>query len=87
MELKNGCYLIKLRVGNGVEYYYKDGTGWFKVSTRGKKFKATSEQVLNHLLPALAGVKPGALATVLHKDVSEAARKTLFNLRLGQNEL
>jgi hypothetical protein len=27
-----------------------------KVSTRGRVFRATAEQVLNHLLPALAGI-------------------------------
>jgi hypothetical protein len=37
-----------------------------KVSSRGRIFRATAEQVLNHLLPALAGVKPNATIRVEH---------------------
>ena len=38
------------------ERYYRDQAGWLKVSARGRKFRATAEQVLNHVLPALAGI-------------------------------
>jgi hypothetical protein len=31
--------------------------GWLKFSAKGKEFRMTAEQVLNHLLPAMAGVK------------------------------
>jgi hypothetical protein len=55
-DLRNDTYVILLRVGRGTERYYRDGKGWVKVSTRGRAFRATAEQVLNHLLPALAGV-------------------------------
>ncbi len=34
MRLTNDCYLIMLRVGNGVEHYYRDGPIWIKESTR-----------------------------------------------------
>ncbi len=81
MRLTNDCYLITLRAGNGVEHYYRDGPGWVKQSTRGRKFPATAEQVLNHLLPALAGVSPGASATVEHRDLSEEASRLLDQLR------
>ena len=80
MRLTNDCYLITLR-SRGVEHYYRDGDVWIKESTRGRKFKATAEQVLNHLLPALAGVNPRVSVTVEHRDLSDAAARLLESLR------
>jgi hypothetical protein len=57
MKLTNDCYVILIGTKNFTERYYRDKIGWLKVSARGRKFRATAEQVLNHLLPALAGVK------------------------------
>lgn len=81
MRLTNDSYLITLYAGKGVEHYYRDGPHWIKESTRGRKFKATAEQVLNHLLPALAGVKPSVSVSVQHRDVSEPAARVLESLR------
>lgn len=81
MRLTNDCYLITLSAGKGVEHYYRDGPGWVKESTRGRKFKATAEQVLNHLLPALAGVKPNVSVSVQHRDLNETAANMLDSLR------
>jgi hypothetical protein len=50
------------------ERYYRDGDGWVKVSARGRKFRATAEQVLNHLLPALAGIKSNLAVKVEHYE-------------------
>jgi hypothetical protein len=50
------------------ERYYRDKAGWLKVSARGRKFRMTAEQVLNHMLPALAGIKPGLTIKVEHHD-------------------
>lgn len=81
MRLTNDNYLITLRVGNGVERYYRDGPGWTKESMRRRKFKATAEQVLNHLLPALAGVNPRVSVSVEHRGLSETAARMLESLR------
>ena len=81
MRLTNDCYLVTLYAGNGVEHYYRDGPTWIKRSVRGRKFEATPDQVLNHLLPALAGVKPRVSARVEHRDVSESAAQALDRLR------
>ena len=62
-DLRNDTYVVLLGSKAGTERYYRDKKGWVKVSTRGRTFRATSEQVLNHLLPALAGVA-GAPVTV-----------------------
>lgn len=55
-DLRNDTYVVALHSKGGAERYYRDKDGWVKVSMRGRTFRATAEQVLNHLLPALAGV-------------------------------
>lgn len=53
---------------NFTEKYYKEKDGWVKISARGKKFKMTAEQVLNHLLSAVAGVKKNLILKVEHDE-------------------
>lgn len=81
MRLTNDCYLVTLRFASGVEHYFRDGSTWTKVTTRGRRMPATAEQVMNHLLPALAGVKPGIAVTVAHRDTDASAAETLDRLR------
>lgn len=64
MKLTNDSYTILIGTKTWTERYYRDKTGWLKMSARGRKFRATAEQVLNHLLPALAGVKTGLMVKV-----------------------
>ena len=77
MDLTNESYTIVFHIASAdgterTEQYYKDKRSaldakcWVKVSTRGNKFRATAEQVLNHLLPALAGLKPRLSVEVQH---------------------
>lgn len=68
MNLKNDSYVIYMGTKNFTEKYYKDKEGWVKVSARGKKFRMTAEQVLNHLLPAVAHVKPSLILKVEHQE-------------------
>lgn len=68
MDLTNESYLITLRGATWEEVYRKDEEGWVKTSARGREFRMTAEQVLNHLLPALAGIKPGVRVEVEHRD-------------------
>jgi hypothetical protein len=68
MKLTNDSYVILIGTKNFTERYYRDKTGWLKVSAPGRKFRMTAEQVLNHLLPALAGMKPKLTAKVEHHD-------------------
>ncbi len=79
MKLTNDCYVIRLGTKNFTERYYRDKVGWLKVSARGRKFRMTAEQVLNHLLPALAGVKRNLILTVKHRAPSAPA--TAMRLR------
>jgi len=46
-ELTNDSYVILMGTKNFTERYYRDKTGWLKVSARGRKFRMTAEQVLN----------------------------------------
>ena len=57
MRLTNDSYTILIGTKNFTERYYRDKKGWLKVSARGKTFRMTAEQVLNHLLPAVSGIK------------------------------
>lgn len=68
VKLTNDSYVIHIESKNAAERYFRDANGWVKVSTRGREFRATAEQVLNHLLPALAGVKPHLTVRVEHRD-------------------
>ena len=69
MKLTNDSYLILIGTENFTERYYRDDIGWLKVSARGRKFRMTAEQVLNHLLPALAGIKPKVRISVEHCEM------------------
>jgi hypothetical protein len=68
MNFKNNSYVILIGTKNFTEKYYKDKDGWVKISAKGNKFRMTSEQVLNHLLPALSGIKPNLILKVERND-------------------
>jgi hypothetical protein len=68
MNLKNDSYIIFIGTKNFTEKYYKDNKGWLKISAKGKKFRMSAEQVLNHLLPAVSGVKPNIILKVEHNE-------------------
>src|SRR5512140_3077477 len=76
MDLTNDSYVIHVRWKISHERYYRDADGWLKVSSRGRTFRMTAEQVLNHLLPALAGLKPGLSITVEHREPRSTRRAT-----------
>lgn len=67
MKLTNDRYVILIGTRNFTERYWRDEDGWLKVSARGRTFRLTAEQVLNHVLPALAGLKRGVVLTVKHR--------------------
>ena len=70
MKLTNDTYTILIGTKNFTERYYRDKSGWLKISARGRTFRMTAEQVLNHILPAFAGVKPNLTIKVEHHDPS-----------------
>lgn len=72
MTLRNTEYRIRFTSKADRLYYYfaKDGSGWYQITAAGNRHKATAEQVLNHILPALANVKPGVKLTVEYMPAS-----------------
>jgi hypothetical protein len=68
VKLTNDSYVISIGTKNFTERYYRDEEGWVKISARGRKFRATAEQVLNHVLPAVAGIKPNVFIKVEHRE-------------------
>lgn len=76
MKLTNDSYIIYIGTKNFTEKYYKDNNGWIKLSARGKEFRMTAEQVLNHLLPAIAGVKPNLILKVEHHETENNKDET-----------
>ncbi len=70
MKLTNNSYTIFIGTKNFTERYYQDKAGWLKVSARGRTFRMTAEQVLNHVLPAVAGIKPNLTIKVEHRDAN-----------------
>ncbi len=54
MKMTNDTYCVVFQGKRTTERYYRDKDGWLKISSRGRVFRMTAEQVLNHLLPALA---------------------------------
>ena len=70
MKLTNDSYTILIGTKNFTERHYRDKAGWLKVSARGRTFQMTAEQVLNHVLPAIAGIKPNLTIKVEHRDAN-----------------
>jgi hypothetical protein len=69
MRLTNDSYVVSISSRTGrTERYYRDEAGWVKVSMRGRTFRMTAEQVLNHVLPAMAGLKPNLTIRVEHRE-------------------
>jgi hypothetical protein len=77
MNLTNASYVILIGTENFTERYYRDRTRWLKVSARGRKFRMTAEQVLNHALPAVAGMKPNLTIKVEHRDRAPQKERSL----------
>lgn len=69
MVMRNDEYVIEIRRKDGRIYYtYQKVDGrWRQDVVRGKAHDVTAEQVLNHLLPVLSGLKPDAEIVVRYE--------------------
>jgi hypothetical protein len=67
MKLTNDRYTIFISSKNFTERYFRDKDGWMKISACNHTFRMTAEQVLNHLLPALSGIKQNLTVKVEYK--------------------
>ena len=75
MNLTNASYTILLHGKTWTERYFREESGWIKQSARGRQFRATAEQVLNHLLPPLAGLKSSVTVEVEHHETPPGRRE------------
>ena len=48
MKMTNDTYCVTFNGKRTTERYYRDRHGWVKVSNRGRVFRTSAEQVLNH---------------------------------------
>jgi hypothetical protein len=67
--VRNDEFVIEVRRRGGRIYYTyrKAGGRWQQDVANGKTHDVTAEQVLNHLLPVLAGTKPQTELVVRHE--------------------
>ncbi len=72
MKLSNDGYIILMGTKNFTEKYFRDKDGWVKISAKGNKFRMTAEQLLNHLLPAIANIKSGLVWKVKYKPKKDS---------------
>jgi hypothetical protein len=54
MKMTNDTYCVVLPRQENNRALLPGQAGWLKISARGRVFRMTAEQMLNHLLPALA---------------------------------
>jgi hypothetical protein len=67
--MKNTDYVIYMKTTRGRTWkYLRDETGWKQMGPEGQMHRMTAEQLLNHLLPAVANIKPIALKVVYKKS-------------------
>lgn len=77
MKLTNDSYIISMGTKNFTEKYFRDESGWVKISAKGKKFRMTAEQFLNHLLPAISGIKSRLTWKIEYKHQKELRSKKI----------
>jgi hypothetical protein len=53
-DMRNTECIVRLTTSGGaVQTWHRDDRGWIETSSRGIERRATAEQLLSHLLPAL----------------------------------
>jgi len=71
--MKNSeCTIVLTTKGGSQQTFRRDTQGWYQISSRGRILRMTPEQVLNHLLPALA--YPGRLTVSVIPDPADPVR-------------
>jgi len=65
------CIVYIQRRDKLVNTWFKEGSGWVLISTKGVRHHATAEQFLSHLLPSL--MKEDFTVTVRFKDQDDNA--------------
>src|SRR5256885_1207844 len=79
MKLTNDSYVILIKTKNATERYYRDKTGWLKLSSRRRMFRMTAEQVLNHVGPKCFVASFHVSQVQIGKHVREQCEKPVPN--------
>ena len=70
----NECTIYVMKGEKCVNKFKKNATGWTLTTATSRVFPCTCEQMVSHLLPALAfGTKKGITVKVIPDEKSEAA--------------
>jgi len=63
--MKNTDYIVYMTSSRGRTWkYLRDEAGWKQMGPEGQTHRMTPEQLLNHLLPAFAKIKPVTVKVV-----------------------
>ena len=56
--MKNSeCTIYIMSKNSGIQKFKKEKDGWVLTTAKGTIYPCTAEQLLSHILPALAGIK------------------------------
>lgn len=79
--MKNTDYVIYMTTRRGRTWMYlKDKKGWKQMGPEGQIHRMTPEQLLNHLLPAFAQIKPVSVKVVYKISKSRPRARWLKKL-------
>jgi len=66
MDLTNNPHVIHIGGKRSVQRFCRKRAGWVTVSSLDRVLRPAAEQVLNHVLPALAGINSNVPLRVEH---------------------
>ena len=67
--MKNSeCTIYIISKGRWIQKFKKEKDGWILTTTKGTEYPCSAEQLLSHLLPAIAGIKGKDVSVKVEPD-------------------
>ena len=67
--MKNSeCTIYIVSKGRWIQKFKKEKDGWILTTTKGTEYPCSAEQLLSHLLPAIAGIKGKDVSVKVEPD-------------------
>ena len=67
--MKNSeCTIYIISKGRWIQKFKKEKDGWILTTTKGTEYPCSAEQLLSHLLPAIAGIKGKNVSVKVEPD-------------------
>ena len=67
--MKNSeCTIYIISKGRWIQKFKKEKDRWILTTTKGTKYPCSAEQLLSHLLPAIAGIKGKDVSVKVEPD-------------------